>query len=120
MADFPDHYPDSCPPTTATDGSGVVFRIVGADPIQASYFVSHYDLGTGKSAAECERRGLSVFNSYKGAQHRLHLSPHLGTRIASGELNADAGKLSLPNRGGHMTWWVCSGFDPVPLFSGVP
>ena len=121
MRDFPDHYPASCPPENAVGGHGIVFRIVRDASIESSDFISHYDAGTAKTADECSRRGLSVFDSYEGARHRMNLSPHLGTRVAQGGLDARAGMISPPKpSSGHMTWWVYRDFDPVPLFTVAP
>lgn len=121
MSDFPDHYPVFCPPENAVGGHGIVFRIVHDELIKSSDFISHYDAGTARTADECSRRGLSVFNSYEGARHRMSLSPQLGTRIAQGELHAQAGMISPPKpSSGHITWWVYRDFDPVPLFKVAP
>ncbi len=114
---FPESYPDGCPSEDAMDASGTVYRIVRSKSLLSDDFRSHYELGTAKTACECRRRGLSVFDSAKSARHRLSLSPQLGSEIAEGSLSPVTGRSLLTDKkSGHITWWVYSGIAPASLF----
>jgi hypothetical protein len=104
---FPHWFPQDCPPASASDASGLVYRIVSGETLRDEDFLSHHELGTARGAPPCRRCGISVFDSFRNALHRLRLSPRLGTAISEGELTAEAGKTELTSAAsGHMEWWA--------------
>ncbi len=104
---FPSWFPPDCPPETASDASRPVYRIVASTVLSDSDFLSHHELGTALSAPPCLRCGLSVYNSFENALHRLRLSPRLGKAIAEGLLESAAGKTEITSpRSGHVAWWA--------------
>lgn len=115
---FPAEWPTGCPPSEATDAAGTVHRIVKSHPPQEDDLKSHAELGLASAAPQCSRLGVSVFTSRDRACHRLKLSPHLGTMVASAALTADHGKLGTPNaKSGHCQWWPYAGVVRHTLFS---
>lgn len=95
-------------------------KIVQGRPLGASDFKTHHEAKTAPHAPPCERCGISVFNSFENAAHRQRLSPRLGTAIAKGTLQSDAGKILLTNvKSGHMEWWPYQGVDRASYFFEV-
>jgi hypothetical protein len=106
-------FPDGCPPDDARNAEGVVFRIVVGAVFDPDDFKSHAELNKARGAPPCARCGVSVYDSLVNACHRLRISPHLGSAIAEGELEAATGRLSAPNRQGHMEWWPYQISPPI-------
>ena len=48
--EFPDWFPEDCPPSTAADAEGEYFRIVAAQVVSEPDFLSHHELGTALGA----------------------------------------------------------------------
>jgi hypothetical protein len=117
---FPADWPPGCPPSGAVDAAGIVHRIVKNQPPQEDELKSHAELGLAPGAPPCARLAISVFTSREGACHRLRLSPHLGTMVASAALSAEHGRLGTPNaKSGHREWWPYAGVVRHALFSGA-
>ena len=105
--EYPDWFPEDCPPSTAADAAGEYFRIVEAQAVSETDFLSHHELGTALGAEPCARCGVSLFNSLEKALHRQRLSPRLGTLVSKGLLAPPHGKTGVPNsKSGHLEWWA--------------
>ena len=113
--EFPNWFPEGCPPSTAADASGEVFRIVAAEQVTDADFRSHHELGTALAADPCARCGVSLFTSFENALHRQRLSPRLGKFLSKGVLSPQHGKTGIPNvKSGHLEWWA---YQNVPRHS---
>jgi hypothetical protein len=118
MPNFPEHYPENCPPEDATVTSGDVYRITKTTDLSEDDFLSYYDLQKQSTACECAKRSISLFKTLDNARHRLRLTPRLGTAISKGTLDEDAGKMKVTNaKSGHIDWWVYCEVVPKDYFS---
>lgn len=118
---FPQSWPDQpCPPSTAIDADGIVFRIVKTDPPSSHDFLSHTELGR-RVKASCVACGISVFRKIEDAEHCAEMYPKLGNLIAKGELSPATGKTTVPAAKGasHITWWAYDGVIREQGFSCV-
>lgn len=107
---FDQRLPDACPPQTATERHQPAYRIVSTAPPSVADFQTHAQLGTALSADHCRRSSLSIFATYRQAEHRRNISPRLGAHIAHANLTPDHGVISPPiSTSGHMEWWAYSG-----------
>jgi hypothetical protein len=100
--------PSNCPPETSSSRNQVVFRVVKNDPPSYDDFKTHAQLGLAKNAEKCCRSSISVFTSYRQANHLKDMKPAIGNHIAFANLTHAHGVISLPNNGGHMDWWAFS------------
>lgn len=103
---FPDDWPKDCPPVDAEDAAGTVFRIVAHNPPTDDDLKSYQELGI-LVGPECQRHGVSTYNTIEGALRKQKLYPRFGQHIAEGALVASLGKLSLlrNRKTQHLTWW---------------
>jgi len=110
--DWPEHFPEYCPPEDADDTDHTVYRFVNSNPPREDDLKSHrerfeaYDFGD----KECLACGLSVYtevNDIINAQKRV---PGMAKKlIAKFELQNGDGKIkhtSTNFRDSHHTWWV--------------
>lgn len=120
--EFPNEWPEGCPPGDALDASGVIFRIVNNNPPVSADFVTHFESGKLPKAPECLRCGLSVFQEIRDAIHQRQLLPKLGRLIAQGMLSAEHGKTKLTTgkQPTHTTWWPYRDTDRASIFSIAP
>jgi hypothetical protein len=118
---FPDTWPEDCPPDDAVDAEGDVFRIVRNDPPNAVDMATHMETGKLPKAPPCLRCGLSVFQELQDVIHQRSLFPKLGNLIARATLTSDHGKSKLTEgrQPTHTTWWAFEGVDRAALFSVI-
>jgi hypothetical protein len=116
---FPEDWPDDCPPGDSEPADGVVFRLVKNDPPTAADFRTHHETGRLPGAPACLRCGLSVFRVPEDASHMRRLFPRLGRLIAKGMLQAEHGvtKLTTGRQPTHTTWWPAEGIDRAAPFA---
>lgn len=102
--------PENCPLAGATPQVREVFRCVKNDPPTPDDLLTHLELGLAPTADPCRRASVSLYSTYTKAKHRLDMSPHLGTHIASATLQAEHGPTSNPApNSGHFDWWPYAG-----------
>ena len=121
---FPAHFPNACPPTSAEDVRGEIYRFVRNDPPVAADFVSFYI--EGKSYApdnKCQACGLSVLRTEEDVKEACRVSPWFKKRkVAKARVSPEWGKIArtagnnIPN---HCTWWVSDGREPNTIFDVV-
>lgn len=111
MYSWPDHYPQSCPPSVAIELSGTIYRFInGADPSERD-FQSHYERHPEKDwgTDACKARGLSVLRSTADCGEMRKAIPALRKkRVAVAALSVRVGLIApTPSRSceGHSTWW---------------
>jgi len=113
-------WPANCPPADAVEADGVAHRIVSHDPPTENDLRSHAELGLAVDAPECLRRGVSLFSTRQQACHRLKLSRHLDSMVASATLQPAHGKVTRPpTKNGHFTWWSAVELVRHVLFQGA-
>jgi hypothetical protein len=72
-------------------------------------FQSYAQLGLAPNVDQCRRFSLSIYESFRQANHRRNLTPRLGDYVAHANLTEEHGVISLPNHQGHMEWWAFAG-----------
>lgn len=122
---FPISWPKDCPPADADPASGVVFRIIKANPPAADDFRSFLELGKPNTAKPCDAAGLSAFRELDDAKHYAQKFPHLGEMVAMGTLRAEHGMIKSTPRivagktNSHATWWPYEAIARHELFAVV-
>lgn len=118
--------PADCPPADARGADQVVFRLVRADPPDASDFVSFFDRSPLENwgARLCQAMGLSVYESLETCRRAARRSRSLRNRLpASADLAPHHGMLARTDtrNPGHLTWWLSAEVgEPAAMFSVVP
>jgi hypothetical protein len=114
-------FPEGCPPTEALDPTLSVYRVIKSEQPLPEDFMSLSELGrTRKGVDPCTHFGISVFDTWEGADVARQNFPQLGEFIACGTLSAEHGKIKLTNPlTRHHTWWPCDGIDRVAPFKVV-
>jgi hypothetical protein len=111
--------PAGCPPDAAVEGGGECYRIVRGPAVEPDDLKSYYEMGL-RPRPTCAVCGISLYNTFDGALHRLELGPSLGTAIARGHLTPEAGKSHLSNAAsGHLNWWPYEETDRPAFFHEV-
>lgn len=90
---FPAHFPGGCPPTSAEDAHGEVFRFVRNEPPVAEDFVSVFIGGTLRDLdSKCQGCGLSVLRTEQDVKEARRLSPWFKKRkVAKARLSPEWG-----------------------------
>jgi hypothetical protein len=104
--------PEGCPPSHAVPCTGVVFRLVSANPLKDDDFKSHYEADPTVDYGDksCEARGLSVRIELRAAlkflanwRKRYKTAEWLLARAEFIDANGKVGKtFEHPD---HYTWW---------------
>jgi len=119
---FPDWFPSNCPPSTADDALGIVYRFATKSPVAAEDFLSHKELGLAPKAPPCRRCSLSAYRTVGSARRKLRelrdRSPaRFGPYIAEGSLSAEHGKIKQEGADpDHHEWWAYQGVQRHTLF----
>jgi hypothetical protein len=114
---FPDWFPPNCPPGSAAEADGFVFRLVAKDPIDAEDFLSYHELGLALQSSPCRRCSLSVYRSLDVARDRLQglrkRYPKRAERhIACGKLTVADGRMQQAGKDPeHHEWWAFDGIE---------
>jgi hypothetical protein len=118
---WPDYFPDDCPPAEAQPASGQVHRLIAGQgptnqdfrPYREIYPMRKFD------APECMVCGLSVYRDIADIARLKARVPAMRKRlIADGVLQPSLGKiLHTPGREkSHHTWWTPVGAEPWLIF----
>ena len=118
--EWPDHYPDGCPPSIARPRSENVFVFVRRRRPTGADFRSKHDRGWrpeegADSSEHCRACGVSVSPTLTDAQELQKLIPFFAKlRIAAGPptpgvVASTHGPFPQLN---HMTWWIPRGATP--------
>lgn len=119
---WPNFFPDNCPPSTAFPANGKVYRFVKKDPPKHKDFYSHRQNQPNRNfnAEECVVCGISVFKDIEDALSVKRIIPAFKKRkIAEGTVKRFMGKmLHTPsnNADSHHTWWIPDNTDPSSAF----
>ncbi len=123
--EWPNHFPEGCPPDDADDAHGMVFRLVDGDDPTLDDFQSWYERNPRRSWGDalCRACGLSVLRDLDDAKALRRRIPSLKTkRIAAADLQPTMGKVqqtSSKHASTHHTWWPPTTIEPPSLFAVV-
>lgn len=126
MTKWPNHYPKDCPPSTATETSGEVYRFTNkTQPINKD-FISYYELNPTKDWGndECQAKGLSIFITLEDCLEAAEIIPALKKKkIAVGKLKNSTGAVastpSTKNKNHKTLWPLIDANILSSLFSNV-
>jgi hypothetical protein len=115
--EWPDDFPESCPPQQAEKATGQVFRLVAQTQPAEDDFRSVYRLNPSRFSraddeAVCRAMGLSTFDEQEDAETtRRTLGPFKNHKIAVGTIDDSGLMLATPsqNSPSHRTWWPANG-----------
>lgn len=123
--EWPQHYPESCPPAIAKEASGKVYRFIEKEHEfpQDKDFMSWKELNPNKDYGEkeCQACGLSIYISLEEAKRVASSIPRLKKmKIAEANLTKNSGKMeNTPSNVSkdHFTWWISkNNLKPCTLF----
>lgn len=117
----------NCPPDSATPKKTTVFRFVHADLDDERNFLPVAKLWPArrlKNHQLCKSLALSVFTSEEAAVRFFQAaSPRIqktvGTHLAQGDIGQEDGRMTPPERNGHMSLYEADGVEIVDRFSIV-
>lgn len=123
---WPDYFPNDCPPQDAQPATGDVYRLVKQNPPESKDFIPLREKKTSEDFGEkeCQACGLSVLGSAEDALRMRKRARGMEKRlIAKGTLNLCLGKIkhTPSSRYGksHHTWWVPTEVEPWSVFHVV-
>jgi hypothetical protein len=118
---FPAHYPQLCPPATALDVNGDLYRFVSNDPPKATDFISYHLLGKAyANDKHCQACGLSVLRNEADVEYWRKLTPSLRKQyVAKGNVTSDWGTIAQTGSIPHHTWWFPEDKKPETIFAVV-
>ena len=115
MKKWPDHYPERCPPSTAEEVSGKIYRFTNRTNPKHKDFLSYYELHPVKDCGKkvCNARGLSVFANEEDCRVAAATIPALRKKhLCVAELPKEAGVVAdtpSNNIANHKTLWSLLG-----------
>lgn len=125
---WPDYFPENCPPEHAEPASGEVYRMIEKSAPTEQDFKSFRELNPRRRLSRkmrCRACGLSVYTEPQDILILRRQVPRFRTySLSKGELEPRLGKLlHTPSRKtgeSHHTWWVPVGAEPEKVFTAVP
>lgn len=108
---WPSHFPASCPPASAAELVGTVFRFINGRSAVDRDFMSHYERDPEKDWGDdgCKARGLSILRTWADCGVMREAVPALRKkRLVHAEIVKPIGLVaSTPSNNcqGHCTWW---------------
>ena len=120
---WPDYYPENCPPEEAEPASRTVYRLVRHNPPQAEDFLSTWEEFPGRfPEPTIKNSGVSVYTDPQDIERlKKRIRQLKGRKTAEGELDPMHG-LIQPTEGkekSHHTWWIPIGAEPWLVFKVV-
>ena len=113
---WPDYYPENCPPKEAEPASGTVYRLVRHNPPQAKDFLSTWEEFPGRfPEPTIKNSGVSVYTDPQDIERLKKRIRQLKDRkTAEGELNPTLGLIqrTAGKEKSHHTWWIPIGSEP--------
>lgn len=131
LQDWPEHFPESCPPSDAEPPQGSYYRIVDSDPPTSDDFVSNLRLkqlglrfkgGKRRWSDDCQAAGLSILEDLTEVKNlRDSCGPMRSKAIAYGDISDDGLIKHTPGKSGasHHTWWLPVESQPALYFRVV-
>ena len=108
MSEWPDLYPEGCPPEDAEETKGVVFHLVSDDPMPKSdLYDTAYHRKSFTNLEECKRVSLSCYRDEEDLKQTRDTVPRLSDRkIARAELAPEYGKIKQTFTPSHHSLWI--------------
>ena|SRR5215469_10677319 len=119
---FPAHYPEFCPPASALEANGEIYRFVANnDPPQPCDFLSHHLLGKKYDKGKhCQACGLSVLLTESAVRLYRQIIPSFRKQhVAKGNVAPEWGKIAQTGSIPHHTWWFSEDKKPECIFKIV-
>ena len=108
--EWPNHFPQNCPPADADDLAHAVLYLVEGNPPTAEDFLSACERNQFVGKPECERASLSCGLTEKYIMQLKEAVPRLRTmHIAKADLIAGHGKIKPTGKPGHHSMWLYAG-----------
>ncbi len=121
--EWPDYYPENCPPGDAEPASGTVYRLVRHNPPQAEDFLSTWEEFPGRFPEPNIRIcGTSVYTDPQDIERLKKRVRHLRDRkTAKGEISRQHGMILKTKavEKTHTTWWIPIGTKPWLVFEVI-
>jgi hypothetical protein len=123
--DWPEHYPEKCPPKRSRSAEGVVFRLMsGKRPTERDFRSYRLQYPTrnfgGKLCIAC---GVSIYTDLEDVQRLRNRVPAARRKhVCGAELLPEYGKMLLtssPDEHSHHTWWFPGNVRPWTFFAVV-
>ena len=120
---WPDFYPENCPPTEAKSASGTVYRLVKHNPPRSEDFLSTWEEFPGRFREPTIR--ISGTSVHRNLQDSEQLKNRIGSlrnrKITQGELNPALGVIqhTPSHEKSHHTWWIPIGAEPWLVFKVI-
>jgi hypothetical protein len=119
--EWPDFYPENCPPAEAEPASGTVYRLVRRNPAQAEDFETPWEEYRNQfEPPTIENCGLSVHTDPQDSEQlRNRIKKFRRRQIAEGSLNPTLGVIQRTRslEKSHHSWWVPLGAEPWIVFN---
>lgn len=108
---WPDHYPDSCPPSDAQTPAGRYFRLAESDVLGPGFLRSQWErMPERRFDDACMARGLSLYASAEEARRLQRRFPLMSTwRLVSADMGGAEGVMKPTpsvSEKSHNTWWL--------------
>ena len=123
---WPDYFPDDCPPQGVQPATGDVYRLVKQNPPESKDFIPLREKKTSEDFGEkeCQACGLSVFRNVEDAIRVKSRARGMEKRLVSkGTLSPHLGRIqNTPSKmfgKSHHTWWVPTEVQPWSIFRVV-
>lgn len=124
---FPDYFPDNCPPDTAQPATGTVYYLVKNDPPTPDDFLSkrqkNPNLRFRPDEKECQACGISVYTEIEDLLNVRQRYPDMGNmKPAVGNLTPNLGVLQpTPSKKSpsHHTLWLAIDAQPWTVFQVI-
>ena len=121
--EWPDFYPENCPPAEAKPASGTFYRLVKHNPPQAEDFLSTWEEFPGRfPEPTIKNSGVSVYTDPQAIERlKKRVRQLKGRKTAEGELNPMHGLIQSTEgkEKSHHTWWIPIGAEPWLVFKVV-
>lgn len=107
MSEWPDFFPENCPPEDAGDVDGAVYRFVKKKDPRPADFVSHLERGLRPEMPECLRAGLSCSIDLEHMKQVKESVPYRKRQtIAACSMKPEHGKIKQTLKPPHHTLWA--------------
>jgi hypothetical protein len=120
---YPDHFPDDCPPDTAHEANGDVYRFTSRRQPKARDFKSKWEEQPGADFGDklCMACGISIFTDLADVVRMRQFSAAQRKKfVAKGTLSPEWGELlHTAKKGSHHTWWMPTERLPWTIFETI-
>lgn len=121
---WPDFFPDECPPDNSESATGIVFRLISGNKPKEKDFLSYRELYPSKKfkLPECRVCSLSVYKLADDIERLKRRVPATRKKkLSKGSLSSKYGKIKhTPTQGdSHHSWWRTENSQPWLRFEVI-